>query len=290
MVLSSHRPPGVINMTLSVRLSPFAMIILLCAPCLSAEPLFDVHLHYNEAHAVRYPPQQIIQILDRNDVARAAVTSTPAHVAGRLYELAPDRIVPLLGVYQSPEDKTRWVHDPDLPGRIELELKNGTWRGIGELHLFAEDRRSPVFRRVVELAVHYDLPLMLHADPAVIDALYEIAPGHPLIWAHAGTYPYPDLIADYLRRYPALHIDVSMRDERIAPGGDIMDDWYELFVTYPDRVMIGVDTYSLSRWRDFDGAVERTRQWLALLPEEIGSRLAYGNAAAFFRFKRVGDN
>jgi hypothetical protein len=286
MTFSSHRLRSVVSMTLSVRLSPFVMIILLCAPCLSAEPLFDVHLHYNEAHAARYAPQQILQTLDRSDVARAVVTSTPAHLARRLYEMAPDRIVPLLGVYQSPEDKTRWVHDPSLPERIELELKNGVWRGIGELHLFADDRHSPVFRHLVELAVRYELPLVLHADPAVIDALYEIAPNHPLIWAHAGTYPYPDLIADYLRRYPALHIDVSMRDDRIASNGEISDDWYELFVTHPDRVMIGVDTYSLSRWHEFDRAVERTRQWLALLPDEVGSRLAYDNAAAFFKPKR----
>jgi len=290
MTLFSHRTLGVANMIVSARPSSFALLMLLWSTGLSADPLFDVHLHYNEAHAARYAPQQIIQTLDRNKVARAVVTSTPAHLARRLYELAPDRIVPLLGVYDGPGDKARWVHDTDLPGGIEVELKSGTWRGIGELHLFAEDRHSPVFRRLVELAVRYDLPMVLHTDPAVIDTLYEIAPGLPLIWAHAGTYPYPDLIADYLRRYQALHIDLSMRDERIAPGGEIMDDWYELFVTYPDRVMIGVDTYSLSRWRDFDGAVERTRQWLALLPDEIGSRLAYGNAAAFFSFKRAGDN
>ena len=113
----------------------------------------------------------------------------------------------------------------------------------------------------------------------------------PSIWAHAGTFPYPDLIADYLRRYPALHIDVSVRDDRIARNGEISDDWYELFLTYPDRVMIGVDTYSLSRWHNFDSAVERIRRWLALLPDEIASRLAYDNAAAFFNNspQRQGD-
>ena len=143
-------------------------------------------------------------------------------------------------------------------------------------------KASPVFRRIVTLAVDHDLPLALHADPAVIDTLYEIAPDHPVIWAHAGTYPYPDLVADYLQRYPALHIDVSVRDERIAANDEIADDWYELFATYPDRFMVGVDTFSLARWHDFDTAVARIRQWLALLPNEIRTRLAYDNAAAFF--------
>ena len=260
----------------------FSLIVLLCSPRLSAEALFDAHLHYNEAHAARYGPQQIIQKLTDNDVLCAVVTSTPAHLATRLYQQAPDRIVPLLSVHRNPEDKIRWVRDARVVERIEAELKKGVWHGIGELHLFAEDRHSAVFRSLIDIAVRYDLPLVLHADPAVIDTLYEIAPNHPSIWAHAGTFPYPDLIADYLRRYPALHIDVSVRDDRIATNGEISDDWYELFLTYPDRVMIGVDTYSLSRWHGFDSAVERIRGWLALLPDEIASRLAYDNAAAFF--------
>jgi hypothetical protein len=247
-------------MYLLIRLISFSLIMLLWQACLAAEPLFDVHLHYNEAHAIRYSPQQIIQKFNTSDVSRAVVTSTPAHLAARLYQHAPDRIVPLQGVYRNPEDKTNWVRDLGLPKRIEAELSKGVWRGIGELHLFAEERHAPVFRSLIELAVRYDLPLVLHADPAVIDTLYEIAPNHPLIWAHAGTFPYPDLIANYLRRYPALLIDLSMRDDRIAKNGEIADDWYELLVTYPDRIMVGVDTYSLSRWHDFESAVQRTRR------------------------------
>ena len=256
--------------------------MLLYSPALLASPLFDAHLHYTAAQAAYYGPEQIIRKLDQNEITRAAVTGSPPHLAARLYRMAPDRIVPILGVYRDPEDKTRWAQDPAVAERVEAELKNGVWRGIGELHLFADSRRSPVFRRIVMLAVRYDLPLMLHADPAVIDTLYEIAPDHPVIWAHAGTFPYPDLVADYLRRYPALHIDLSMRDDRIATKGEISDDWYELFVTYPDRFMVGVDTYSLSRWHSFDRAASRIREWLALMPDEISSRFAYDNAAAFF--------
>ena len=269
-------------MALIISLISCSLVALLSSPALSAGPLFDAHLHYNASHAAHYAPEQIIRKLDQNEVARAVVTSTPAHLAARLYRQAPDRIVPLLGVYRNPGDKMEWAQDPGLAERVEADLKNGVWRGIGELHLFAEDRHSPVFRRIVELAVHYELPLVLHADPAVIDTLYEIAPDHPVIWAHAGTFPYPDLVADYLQRYPALHIDVSVRDERIAKNGEIADDWYDLFVTYPDRFMVGVDTFSLPRWHGFDSAAQRIRQWLALLPDEIGSRVAYDNAAAFF--------
>ena len=265
-----------------INLLSRSLIVLLFAPNLSAGPLFDAHLHYTAAHAAFYEPEQIIRKLDQNEIERAVVTGTPAHLAARLYRMAPDRIVPLLGVYRNPEDKARWTLDPALAERVEAELKNGVWRGIGELHLFADDRHSPVFRRIITLAVRYDLPLMLHTDPAVIDTLYELAPDHPVIRAHAGTFPYPDLIADYLQRYPALHIDLSVRDERIATRGEISDDWYELFVNYPDRFMVGVDTFSLSRWHSFNRTASRIREWLALLPDEISTRLAYDNAATFF--------
>jgi hypothetical protein len=248
----------------------------------AAEPLFDTHLHYSARHAEQFSPQQIITILDQNSVQHALVTSMPAQYAMQLHKQAPARILPLLGVYRSAKDKETWVRDTGLPSRIATQLKQGNWRGIGELHLFAEDRHSPVLTRIIELAQDYRLPLLIHADPAVIDTVYEQAPDHPVIWAHAGTFPYPDLVADYLRRYPALRVDLSVRDERIAPNGILRDDWYELFMRYPNRFMVGVDTYSLSRWHAFDTTVASIRRWLGELPDDVAGRLAYGNAATLF--------
>ena len=254
----------------------------LFASTLAAEPLFDTHLHYNARDAEHLSPQQILTVLDRNSIQYALVTGMPARLALELHQQAPARILPLLGVYRSTADKETWARDAGLPPRIETQLKQGGWRGIGELHLFARDRHSPVFAKIIELAQHYRLPLLLHADPAVIDTVYEQAPGHSVIWAHAGTFPYPDLIADYLTRYPALRVDLSVRDERIAPDGLFRDDWYELLVRYPDRFMVGVDTYSLSRWHSYDETAADIRQWLRVLPADVATRLAYGNAAALF--------
>ena len=191
--------------------------------------------------------------------------------------------MPLLGVYRQYSDKSTWTSDKTLIPYLEKELERGYWRGIGELHIFAGDRHSKVFEEVVSLASARRLPLIIHGDPAVIDKLYELAPKQSVVWAHAGTYPYPDLVADYLRRYPNLLIDVSMRDERIAPGGQIADGWYELFVTYPGQVMVGVDTYSTSRWHGFDTAVESIRNWLTQLPEDIVLQLAFVNAAKLYK-------
>ena len=256
--------------------------MVLLPASLSAGPLFDAHLHYNAADARQYSPQQIIAKLERSGIKHAVVTGTPASHTARLYRHAPGRIVPLLGVYRSHDDKIAWPNDATLPGRVEAELNKGGWRGIGELHISARDRHSPVFRRIIEIAAQRQLPLQIHGDPAVIDTVYDISPSQPVIWAHAGTFPYPDLVADYLQRYPALTVDLSVRDGRIAPNGRISDDWYELVIRFPDRFMVGVDTFSPARWHHFDDAVATIRNWLAHLPDDVAKQLAYDNAAAFF--------
>ncbi|WP_158675321.1 amidohydrolase family protein [Thiohalobacter thiocyanaticus] len=268
-------------MLMSVRL--ISLPVLLLAPALSAaQQLVDTHLHYDAAYARAFPPGEVVDLLERNRISHALVTGIPPRQVRVLHEADPQRILPLLGVYRKPADRTDWYADAELPGRVERQLKSGPWRGIGELHIFAADRRSPVLRRLAELAVAHELPLLLHADPAVVDTLYETVPGVTLIWAHAGTYPYPDLLADYLERYPRLHVDLSVRDGRIAPEGELAPDWYRLLVEYPDRFLLGVDTFSLARWQDYDRVVAGIRQWLAQLPPEVLERLARGNAARLF--------
>jgi len=258
------------------------LALLLTLP-LAAQPLFDSHLHYTAEDAQHFTPQEILHLLKKNAIPYAAVTGTPSVHMNMLYQLAPNRIVPLLGLYRDSADKITWTKDISLIPYLEKELKRGYWHGIGELHIFARDRHSKVFNGVVALASTWQLPLLIHGDPAVIDKVYEIAPEQPVIWAHAGTFPYPDLVTDYLRRYPNLSIDVSMRDERIAPDGIINDDWYEIFVTYPNRIMIGVDTYRTSRWHKYNSAAGVVRNWLTQLPDEIALQLAFINAAKLYK-------
>lgn len=259
-----------------------AVVLSLLPSLLVAGPLFDAHLHYNAAHAESIPPGALLARLEANGVRGALVTGTPPGTALELYRAAPERIVPLLGVYRQREDKRDWYTDTDLPVRVERQLETGPWRGIGELHIFAADRHSPVLHRLARLADRHELPLLLHADPAVVDTLYEQVPGLTLIWAHAGTYPYPELLADYLERYPRLYVDLSVRDSRIAPEGTLADDWYRLLVEHADRFLVGVDTYSLTRWQDYGRVAGDIRRWLEQLPPEVAARVAQGNAARLF--------
>ena len=257
--------------------------MLLLPSIVNASPLFDTHVHYNAADAAELSPQQIVNKLDKNKVRRAVVTGTPASHTAKLYQHAPDRIVPFLSAYRNHKDKHKWQNDTTLPARIELELKKGTWYGIGELHIFAKDRHSRVFHRIIMIAAEYKLPLQIHGDPAVIDTVFDINSSQTVIWAHAGTFPYPDLIEDYLQRYPSLYIDLSVRDERVAPNGQISDAWYELLIRFPDRFMIGVDTFSLSRWNNYDAAVKVIRNWLSQLPEDIAKKISYDNPVVLLK-------
>ena len=260
-----------------------AFIVVSSAGVASAtQPLFDAHLHYNSKDAARYTPDQIVEILKEANIERALVTSRPPAQVLSLYRHAPTMVVPLLGVYRSFADKGTWMHDATLPARVAEMLANGPWRGIGELHIFAMDRRSPVFREIVALAVQHDLPLQMHCDPSVIDALFEYAPSARVIWAHGGAYPYPSILRDYLERYPGLAIDLSVRDHRIAPDGVLDTDWEWLLMEYPDRFMVGVDTYRTARWSTYAEAAGEIRAWLEQLPESVSQAIAYGNAARRF--------
>jgi len=224
--------------------------------------------------------------LQQNGVTYAAVTSTPTKHTLALYQQAPQHIIPLLGVYRSPLDKISWVSDTQLPARLETQLKQNHWRGLGELHIFAENRHSPVFKRIIQLAREHQLPLMIHGDPAVIDTVYQIASDITVIWAHGGTFAYPDLLADYLQRYPALMVDLSVRDSRIAPHGQLDDAWYQLFIRYPGRFLLGVDTYAPGRWQNYANALTKIRRWLSQLPDEVVRQMAYENAINVYKIEK----
>jgi predicted TIM-barrel fold metal-dependent hydrolase len=165
-------------------------------------------------------------------------------------------------------------------------LDQGQWHGLGELHVFAEHRQSEVLLNIVSIAAERKLPLLMHCDPAVIDSIYEHRPDVRVIWAHAGVYPYPQLLQDYLERYQQLYIDLSVRDERIAPQGRLDPEWEKLLWSYPDRFMVGVDTYSAGRWKQYDVVAANIRSWLAQLPAEIASKIAYHNAVQVFKTAR----
>ncbi|MCP5351836.1 MAG: amidohydrolase family protein [Chromatiales bacterium] len=246
--------------------------------------LFDVHSHYTTADAERFSPEQIVAILDREGIERMLIIGEPAQRALELRELAPDRFIPLLGLYTSYRDKADWALDPTLPERLRTALAGGGYAGIGELHLFRPMRKSPVFREVVGMAREHRMPLLIHGDPAVVDQAFEWAPELTVLWAHLGTDPRPVAVRRMLERHPQrLYVDTSVRDERfLDEHGVLKAEWRDLFIDHADRLMIGIDTFSTSRWEEIDKVTARIRGWLAQLPPEVAAKLAHGNARRLF--------
>ena len=150
-------------------------------------PMIDAHAHYSAPDAAAFAPAEVIARLDAAGVRRLVVTGSPPQLAQRLYRHAPNRIIPLLGVYASDLHKGNWVHDAGLPARVAAQLNAGEWAGIGELHLFANDAQQPVFAQLVRLAAARDLVLMIHGDAEVVERAFDLAPDVRVLWAHLGT-------------------------------------------------------------------------------------------------------
>ena len=90
--------------------------------------------------------------MDQAGVRRGFVSSTPDDGTVRLYEAAPDRIVPVLRPYRQPGELATWHQDPTVVPYLEQRLARPIYRGIGEFHLTGSDARAPVVRQVAELA------------------------------------------------------------------------------------------------------------------------------------------
>lgn len=265
------------------KLSLFWLMVL-CAFNLKAEQvLFDSHLHYGDEDVKHFTPSQIMDIFDRNRVEYALVSSTPNDGTERLYKQAPERIIPFLGLYRTLKDKRDWMWDESVISRVEEALESGIYRGIGELHIFAKDKKSPVLKQVVEIADKRNLMLQVHGDAEILDEIFSIAPKVTVLWAHLGTKPEPSFLRSVLEKHPKnLFIDTSVRDKQLLASGGLTKAWRALFIDYQDRFTVAVDTFSVNRWNTFDMVVQDIHRWLSDLPPEVSKKLAYDNAYKLF--------
>jgi hypothetical protein len=181
-------------------------------------PLFDAHIHYSAQAWEQYPPQEIIRRLERAGIRRALVSSTPDEGTWQLHALAPERVVPLLRLYRRSADLSGWQRDASLLPVLERELERRACRGIGEVHLEAEDARAPVVRRAVELASRRGLPVQVHTGEEGMRALLERYPQGRFLWAHAGLGSPAGAARKILQAHANLWIELALRYD-VAPGG-----------------------------------------------------------------------
>ncbi len=238
-------------------------------------PVFDAHIHYSHDAWDRLTPKEAIALLRKAGVRRALVSSSNDEGTQKLYAEAPDLIVPELRPYRSRGETGTWVRDEGVIGYLEERLRKHRYVAIGEFHLHGADADLPVPRRLVELAKQHGLMLHAHSDADAIERLFRQWPQARILWAHAGFEP-PAKVREMLRRYRNLWADLSFRTDH-ASGGKVVGAWRETLLEFPDRFMLGTDTYTPERWFFVGEHASAARRWLADLPREVAERIAWRN-------------
>ena len=264
-------------------------------------PLFDTHLHYNQeawdGNTGPYPPAEALARMQRNGVKAIIANSRPnagtqTLAAARETREAGVTVVPFVRLYRNRDDYGNWFRDESIHDMVQSELARGTaggpYRGLGEFHLYdSANANGPVARKLIVLAEQKKLAVLAHVDDAAIDLLMAHAPSKGqslrLIWAHTGIGGPPVArVQALLERYPLLMGELSYRPGLTCEGGMLCPEWRALILKFPDRFVVGSDTWVNQRWSAYDEIMGAYRRWLGELPPEVAQRIAWGNAAGLF--------
>ena len=265
-----------------------------------AGPLFDAHLHYNEeawnGTAGPHPLPDVLARMQRNGVAAVVANSRPNEgtrslAAAREATAAGVTVVPFVRLYRNRADYDNWFRDESIHEMVLDELARGTasgpYRGLGEFHLYdSSNARGPVARKLMALAERRGLTVLAHVDDVAIDLLMAATPSQgrsvSLIWAHTGIGGAPVArVAELLARYPQLMGELSYRPGLVC-GELLCPEWRELLLRFPDRFVIGSDTWVNQRWLYYDELMQGYRRWLGDLPAPVARAVAWDNAARLF--------
>ncbi|MCU0764775.1 MAG: hypothetical protein MUF32_01810 [Burkholderiaceae bacterium] len=172
------------------------------------------------------------------------------------------------------------MRDDSVPAYLEERLSRHRYVAIGEFHVFGADVDLPVPRRVVELARRHNLVLHSHSDADAVERQFAQWPQARILWAHCG-FDSPARAREMLRRHRQLWCDLAFRSDH-APGGELDPEWRALFVEFPDRFMVGTDTFTPERWPYVVEHARLARRWLAQLPPAVAERIAWRNGETLF--------
>ena len=244
-------------------------------------PLFDAHIHYSHDAWELVPPKQAVAILRKSGLKGALVSSSNDDGTQKLIAEAPDLIVAELRPYRTRADISTWVRDPLVARYMEERLAKYRYVGIGEFHLYGEEAELAVPRRMVALARERNLVLHAHSDVDAIGRLFRQWPEARVLWAHSG-FDRPEGVREMLRRHPRLWSDLAFRGDH-ATQGKVDPAWRDAFLEFPERFMIGTDTFTPERWHYIEGHASYSRGWLADLPPTVAERIGWRNAEQLLR-------
>ena len=160
----------------------------------------------------------------------------------------------------------------------------GPFKGIGEFHLYdSANANGAVAKKLMQFAAKNRLAVLAHVDDVAIDLLMAHAPDARLIWAHTGIGGSSVARVDeLLKKYPLLMGELSYRPGLTCDGGKLCGEWRTLMLKYPNRFMIGSDTWVNQRWQYYDELMKGYRTWLGDLPADVARKIAWSNGAGLF--------
>ena len=269
-------------------LKVLAVVALLGLPALAGAtelPIFDAHIHYSHDAVSAVPPKEAVAILRKAGVKRALVSSSDDDGTQKLLAEAPDLIIPELRPYRTRGDVSGWTKDEGVLRYVEERLTKYRYVAIGEFHLYGADADLPIPRRIIQLAKQYGLLLHAHSDADAVERIFQQDPDARVLWAHSG-FESPAKVREMMRKHKNLWADLAFRSDQ-GSGGKVNPEWREAFVEFPERFMVGTDTFVPERWHYVPDHATFSRGWLADLPSELAERIAWKNGEALFGgFKR----
>ncbi len=240
-------------------------------------------MHYSRSVWEVYSPAEILKKLDRANIARALVSSTPDDGTMKLLEFAPDRVVPGFRPYRDRRDMSDWYENQDLVTYTKTRLASGLHKALGEFHLYlTKNVETPEMAEFLDMAIEGGLILQPHSDAEVVEALFKKRPELKILWAHAGFSEPAPVVARMLDRYPNLWAELSYRAVHILPDDTLDPEWKALLIRHANRFTIGSDTWEVDRWHGYQGLIYEHREWLGKLPPDVARKIAYRNAEAMF--------
>lgn len=256
-------------------------------------PLFDAHLHYNDEAWQAHPPADVLGRMQRSGVRAVVANSRPNEGTRTLADAREQAaasgvtVVPFVRLYRNRNDYVTWHLDPSIVTMVESELARGTaagpYRGLGEFHLYdSAFADHPTARTLMRLAEARDLVVLAHCDDVAIDKLLAHAPKVRLIWAHTGIGGVPAArVRELLQRHPTLVGELSYRPG-LTDGAGLAAEWRQLFTDFPQRFVVGSDTWVNGRWQQYEALMDEARRWLGELPAPLARRIGWDNGAALF--------
>lgn len=245
-----------------------------------ALPIFDAHVHYSHDAWDMLPPEAALALVREAGVRRVLVSSSDDDGQQRLVALAPDVFLPSLRPYRRRGDQATWTHDPAVVTYLETRLARYRYVAMGEFHIWGAEVDQPIPRRMIALAREHRLVLHSHSDADAIDRQFAQWPQARIVWAHSG-FESPAQVRVMLARHQQLWCDLAFRSDH-APNGRLDPDWRALLLAYPDRFMVGSDTFTPERWPFIVEHARLVRAWLSDLPRATAEAVAYRNGETLF--------